>query len=338
MWRLGLFFGMLICLVQFIRTKLNIIGFCASSLWFYTLLSSLISIEFPRVFHGIYNTAFMATAGQSFAESILIPLTILSVPREWDKKFFHFFSAIVLIEIALIWLKIKGLMVAPSFDTALIALFIPFAPIWLVVLSVVTILSHHGSTAMMILGVQGLVYLQSKNKLKLGLLCLVPTLLLVAWFHSNGPMLDGGERWDTWKSFIIHWWDGTKIIQNEAGRSLELLSFGGDWISRFIGVGSGSFVWVSLITEPKKMFLQAHSELVQISIELGLFGLSLFILTILDAIKNTLNRPKILAAVLGCVACSLTYHPLRWFQTSILVGFIFKQALMRGDYNEHARS
>lgn len=332
MWRLGLFYGMLICLILFIANKSKDIGWIAASLWGYVLCSALIIIEYPAVRFGIYNTAFMASAGQTFAEVLLIPMVIIKVPQERMKFIFKLFKLVIIFEIIAVWTHHNGLMIAPSFNTTLIALFIPFAGPILAITSIITILFHHGSTAMMVLLAQGLVYAYQYKRFRLPMIAIIPVIVGAAIYHSNGSMLDGSERLIVWKSLLHNWWVGASAIQlAQDGHREVLMTYGGTWLSRLFGNGPGSFLWLSLLTEPTKRFFHAHSEPVQIVLDLGIVGLTLVAATALKALKNVRGNVQLQAAIIGCVAACLTYHVLRFAPSAILIGFIFKQALKEQD-------
>lgn len=324
------------CLVGFVLQQKHRIGLIPAVLWGYVIGSALVILEMTwRVPFGQFNPAFLGTSGQTLAEAILIPTFLLSLPNRFFNKWRYVFIVVSLIEIFCVWTFGTGIMIAQSFDNSLVAMFIPFAPLWLIVTSVITILFHHGSTAMMVIAAQGLVLSFFNKRIRIIMLFLIPIIVVVAYLHSIGPMLDGTERIVVWKSLINHWWKETAITQTTPDGMVYLaLKIGGDWWTRIFGIGAGSFMFLSIILEPKRMFLSAHSEPVQILFELGMFGLFLTLATVLYAAFQVRRNPKLLSAIAGVCACSLTYHPLRWFPTALLICCIFREALLNENGHE----
>lgn len=327
LWRYGLFAVMSVCLISFITFQAKRIGWIAATFWGYILASALMTLEFPSTPFGFYTNAFIGSAGQTFAEALLIPLAVLSLPFSIFKRSWFVLEFLICLEIVSVWVIGHGVMIAPSFDTSLIAIFMPFMPGWLALISVITILAHHGSTAMMILIAQCVFFaFRSKN----GKLCaalLIPLCIAAMVFHSHGPHLDGDQRLMAWKSFLEHWWNGTAFMGSDGGKDVIMLRFGGTWVSRMFGTGAGSFTWLSLMVEPHLAFLSAHSEPVQIVFELGLVGLGLAVATFVTAIKSAWDKPCLLAMIVGIVGCGLTYHPSRFAPTAILICFVLRDAL-----------
>lgn len=311
-WRLSLFIGMALFSLYFVSMHIKKIGFIFSALWAYVLLNALYLFEYPSVPYGDVNTAFMATAGQTFSECLLIPLVMIYMPKKHSEFLYRFYCLIISAEILLVWIRGYGIMLAPSFDTALIALFIPFAPVFLAIVSLITILTHHGSTALMILIAQFFPIALKNKRARIGMAIIVPALIAVAYFHTNTTWFDGLERINAYKRFMGFWWNQ-------------------GWIPRLIGTGPGSFIWLSLLIDNFKppMFLQMHSDWLQVTFELGLIGLLLIIATFLMAVKNAWENPRVLSALFGCAGFACTYHPLRFMPTMILVAYIFRYAIKK---------
>jgi len=280
------------------------LGFFVSVFWAYVLISALYILEYPAVPYGQLNIAFMASAGQTLAECIIIPFCIMNLSK---RTFISIFNVFICIELFLLWKNGYGLMVAPSFDTAVIACFMPFMWFILMPIALITILTHHGSTAIVILIAQIVAYTLKKKPI---LLLAVPVLIGSAYLHTKGKFFDSMERIHTWQFFMQKWWaEGWKI--------------------RLFGFHPGSFMWISLLLnrDPTYIYLQLHNDWLQILFELGFIGLGLAIGVFVSAVVKVWNDPKLLAAVFGCGAFACTYHPLRFFPSMVLVTFIFWNAL-----------
>jgi len=209
LWRYGMFFGVLFCVATIIFSRSKQIGWIACTTWFYVLCSAIATIEYPVIRFGVFNTGFMATAGQTALEVLVIPLAVLSLPRILFNKSIEWMTWLILTDLIAVWIFGTGIMIAPSFDLALIAMFLPFAPIWLVILSGVTILTHHASTAVMIMVAQCMVFAMSYKRLRPIVFAVIPVAIASAFYHARGPNLDGNERVTVWKSMMSHWWRGT---------------------------------------------------------------------------------------------------------------------------------
>ncbi len=99
---------------------------------------------------------------------------------------------------------------------------------------------------------------------------------------------------------------------------------------RIAGVGPGSFMWCSLLIDKFKepMFLQMHSDWLQLAFEEGIVGILLVIATVLIAVKRALSNKRVLMGIAGASVFALTYHPLRFFPSAIMLALIFSEALV----------
>lgn len=315
-WRLGLFVGMALCLIYFLSTYIKKIGYIYTAFWGYVLLSALYLVEFPSTPYGNVNMAFMATAGQTLFEVLLIPIVMIGLTRYKLHILGILLSSLILVEFLFVNINGYGAMLSPSFDTSLLALAVPIAPFWLSALIILTIVTHHGSTAILILLAQLLALAIKNKKARYVLLAAIPAALTVAYFHSVSPMFDSAERINAYKKFMSFWWSQDLMV-------------------KLTGSGTGSFVWLSMMIDNFKppMWLQMHSDWLQITFELGLIGLLLAVASVGQAIKNSWNHPKHLAAIFGCVAFAVTYHPLRFAPSMIMIAFIFTLSLKSKSHN-----
>ena len=314
LWRFGLFFGMLGCILFFINFYRKQIGWIPSITWGYVLIWCLIRIEWPSFPFGGYNTAFVASAGQTFAEVLVIPAVFVALREKELKRFFYFLNGFMLLESAMVCIFGYGFMVGPSFDTALLAAFLPLASPAVRLISMAVILTHHGSTAILIIIAQQIAFYIKKEKKTCADLCVrlagSAALIAIAYFHHHGPWFDGMERIQAYKRFMGFWWSR-------------------DISTNLFGTGPGSFIWLSMMIDKFKdpVFLQMHSDWLQVTFELGIIGVSLLILLALKTAKDSWSKPRILASSFGCVAFMFTYHPLRFMPSMIVFSFIFSLSI-----------
>lgn len=321
-WRMSIYVGLTICAFFLLSQYLKRIGIALSLLWLQVVAFSLIMVSAPGSHFGQYQVAFSATAGDTLATALLLPLTILSIPERYLSRAMLIIPAFAIIENLMIWVSGSGLMLAPSFDTSLIAMALPFSPWWLKIASLGTIISRHGSTAILIVLAQ-IFALGLKNKrLRWWLLGSVPILIAAAW-RQSGHLFDGAERLRAYDRFMTMWWnqEWLKVIPAAEAHSV--------WFDRLFGTGPGSFVWLSLCFDKfqEPMFIQMHSDWLQITFELGIIGLALVIAVFVKTTKAAWNNPSSLCGIFGVAAFMLTYHPMRFFPTMICMALILRKNL-----------
>ena len=311
-WRLEFFFVLLTAFFTFIFPYRHRIGNAAIALWSFALLMALFLSEYPTIHFGQYERLFQVTSSWNVIEVFTIPLLALSFSRYTRWRVWSVLPFLLLFEIACVWLHREGLLVASSFSLAMIALVLPLMPNWFKIVALATIVTHHGSTALVILAAQILAGAALNRKYRKYLLVL-PILVLLSRYHQFRPHFDSAERLGIYKEFMSAWW--SELVTRNP------LVF-------FLGTGPGTFFWISLMrndfAEPQWWWL--HSDFLQILFELGAIGFTLSLLTVWAAIKRNLDDSRMVSAIVGIVAFSLTYHPLRWAPTAFLVCLIFASA------------
>jgi hypothetical protein len=305
MWHISIFVGLCLCVLFPMRRFQWEVSF----LWAYVLISALYILEFPSLPFAPYTLAFQATAGQTLAEVLIIPLFAILISDSTVVQIINAFKWIIMYEIMRVWIQKDGLLIAPSFDTALIALYLPFAGLWLKIASIATIATHHGSTALVIILAQlAALSLKERGYLK-WLFAAIPALATAAYIHHHGPWLDGIERIDKWKKYMNVWLQNPRFIA--------------------LGSGPGTFMWIGLLIDEFKppLFLAMHNDWLQMLFEIGIIGTLLVIMVIRKTIINCWEDTRVLCAVFGCIAFAATYHPLRFFPSAFLIALIFRLAL-----------
>lgn len=308
-WRIGIFFGLASIVVGLIWRHLrNVEGLLLT----YVLISALYILEYPALPFGDLNTAFQATAGQVLAEVVLITMGAIVFQRQAFKILPYF----VAFETLCIWANRDGLLTAYTFATAFLAATLPFLPLWLSAAVIITVLFHHGSTALMVLGAQLFALVLVKRRFRPWAPLLFGVLAYSAYLHHG---LAGYARITKYQQFMTFWASQWK------------------WI--WLGVGPGSFMWTSLILEKFKgdIYLQMHSDWLQITFELGLIGLVLTLAVWVKNIYHSWDNPRILAALFGCGAFGLTYYPLRFFPTAFFVAMVIARANKNRRYVKPSR-
>lgn len=309
-WHSSIFFGLISGLI-FLCTNLNLIPWIAKALFLYVSAFALFILEFPAWIFGSYNTAFQATSGQALAEILIISVMAIAVPFRVIKKIL---PVVVIGTIVCVWMNWDGLMIAPSFNTALIALALPFVTPWLWIPSIITIATHHGSTAMLIVIFQLSTFALKNRRFFKYFLGSAVVFAGLMKFHSSSSMLDGGERIAKWTSYMSIW--------------------SSEWLTTVFGVGPGTFMWMSIEKDAYRppLFLMMHSDWLQITFEWGLIGLGLTIGSFFVAVRRSWNNPPLLCGLFGLAAFMMTYHPWRFFPSAFLAAVIVAQAFKLGPH------
>jgi hypothetical protein len=309
-WQISYFIGVALILVGWLRhlKPREALPLPAKLLWGYVLLSALFIIEWPAPHFMQYTAAYSRTAAQAFIEVLFIPVGAIL----FNQQIKRLIPWAVALSLACVWFHWTGLLRAPSFHSSFAALAVPFLPMWMWPVVGITALTHHGSTALMIMAVQGAVIGWSYRHVKWvkpGMAVLLLACGAAAWIHS-GAMFDGGERLMKWRQFMTFWAQEKKW-----------------WV---LGVGPGSFMWTSLMLDkfkPNDLFLQMHNDWLQIVFENGLVGLGLVLWTLLAAVKRVWGNPWLLASLAGLAVFGLTYYPLRFAPTALLTAWIMVRCL-----------
>ncbi len=324
LWRISIFFGLILLIFMLAWKYRSTLGGPVVALWGYALTRAIYYLEFPTFPFGDYNVAFISTAGQNFCEAFAIPLGVilLGVERIWLWSWFRW---VIAIEILLVWIGQPGLMTVPragSLDLALIAMFVPFLPWWLAAVAAVTIVTHHGATAQSVLAVQTVVYIFAYVRRRQAIFLSsisVLGLTAAAYVHTRGASpFDSYGRITLWTRAMNFWIHGS-LTQHDTVST--------KWI--LLGVGPGSFMWTSFLMDNFRgeVFPWLHSEWLQIPWELGVVALVLVSWVLALAVIRAWECPQTLAAVLGCAVCALSYHPLRYFPSALLVALVMHRAL-----------
>lgn len=274
-------------------------------LWAYSVLYATILLEFPLPFYGVWTSGFLSLTGMTILELLTVPFFVLHTSTD---KILKVFKWLIWIDIVLVWFHISGLQLAPSFDTALIALYLPFAGPWLAWVSLLTILTHHGTTAYLML--LGYVLVISRRRWEYNIVFWValPAIAGLAYLQQNSPWFDSSER-------LEHW-----------ARAVEFTL-----PSKFFvvcGVGPGSFTWSSGLMNNfiAPFFIDLHNDWLQIYFELGLVGLGLSLWGAVATFWRVRHSLMLCEAVVGLAIFMATYHPFRHFPSLILSLTIIKLA------------
>ena len=317
-WRICIFFGLSVSLLFYLKPYLHKVY---GILWAYVLVYALYLFEFPSTPFGKYNTTFQATTEQNFTEILIMPLLFLSLKKNQINYLLDKFKWIIFIECVLILFGYSTytLLNTPSFDLAMIALYLPFAPLWLILLSLLTIVTHHGGTALSILGMQLFIILMKSKSKRIKTFIGFSSLAIfgLSYFLQRDPwgevvpLFHASERLAVYQKYMTFWWEKPRQI--------------------ILGFGPGSFMWLSMLIDNFKapIYFHMHSDWLQCLFELGVLGFLLIIIFYLQLVKKVFFFFLLLPAILGVGLFAATYHPFRFFPSAFLCGLIIVKILRR---------
>jgi hypothetical protein len=278
--------------------------------WCYFIAYGLFILEWPSLCFGGFTPAYQAQAGQALIEGILIPLGAIF----WFDQIKKIIPVFTIIACLSVWFDRSGFLNAPSFNSAFAVLAMYYCPVAVQWLIIATIFTHHGTTAiLMVLGMTAPALFWSKHSQRSASryvftgLFIASVLSLILLHH--GPWMDGMDRIEHWKRYFAFW------AKEPA------------WIA--IGVGPGSFIWTAMLLDHFKgaLFLQMHSDWLQILFELGVVGLIGALTCYFIALKKAMGNHALFGQLVALGIFGLTYHPLRYFPTAFLSAMVVVQAL-----------
>lgn len=300
------------------RQELKNVPPIARVFWLYFSILCIVTLEFPNTYFGPYTPYVQSTAGQAFAEVTLICSAAYAL-RRWIAVVMPF---VALFSAVCVWFNWSGFFHAPSFNMAFAATCLPlividpnkvsFAKVAAWVFICGTALTHHGTTALLILVSHHVVAaFKDKKYYSLGVMA------FLAWISAkvfHGPFDSGHERLVKWGEYMTPW-------------SQE------SWDKIVFGIGPGSFMWYSILKNKYQtgIYLQMHNEFLQILWENGVVGFGLALAVCYKAIRRVREDAVLLQGVAGCIVFSLTYCPLRYFPSALLIAYFFTLALIPED-------
>lgn len=306
------FFAISLTAVMWVFKWNKFLSFPAQLLWGYVLVWGLYLLEYPAPHFAPFTASFQSQAGQVVAECVFIPLLVM-MNFKLIGRLIPYAAAFAC---AATWLNMPGFLNAPSFNSAFAAASFMLTPWWVKPIIAVTVIAHHGSTAMAILGVQVFAYTLFDKKLWPVTALILAMLGAAAWAKS-GALFDGGDRLTHWHTYMSFWAKEPR------------------WV--VLGVGPGTFTYMAAMLDQFKapLYLQMHSDWLQILWELGAVGFGLAVWVFTDAVKRAWKEPDLLTSILGVGVFALTYHPLRYLPSALLTAWIFVRAVV--NYKANSR-
>lgn len=297
----------------------------AKLLWLYLVARVLWIIEFPIIHYGYETLAFQADAGQNLAEVLLLPLLFGVMGGNVADKLWRALPWVMVAQLACVWLKWKGLLISPSFNLALVALFLPLAPNWLWFLALPTILSQHAATAQVIVAVHCVVLGWRMLPRKLFVpLCVAAAAggFFFVWLHSHNEFFDMDGRFARWSldgKYMRAW-----LYADHTGKT-EVLH----WGRLLLGMGPSSFMRISLAIDnykhPSVLFL--HNEFLQIPWEAGLVALALALWVYAVAVRQEWKNARAISVLVALIPMCITWHPFRMAGSAFMVAMLLDRAL-----------
>jgi hypothetical protein len=306
-WRQTNLWGMALLIILFCYRVRGIAGPVLTFTWGYFLINCFFIFQNPNTNFKEIGMALDQTSGQAFSQLLLMPLAVFIIPMRYFKKWKVAFSVFGLINAALLFFKGYGFMNASSFDAGMVAALLPLIGPWLVfpyLVAVVT--SGHMATALVVIVAQTGAYALKVKKLRgpLFLLCII--ILIAGYFLPGAHGYDSSGRVVAWTRFF-NWW-----VLNA---------------NYIFGTGVGTFQWIGPYIDGMKgeIFLQMHNDWLQILFEGGAVGLCLAVASYIYLLIKSWNRILLFCAVVGLGVFALTYHPFRFFPSSLFIVCLIRE-------------
>jgi hypothetical protein len=129
----------------------------------------------------------------------------------------------------------------------------------------------------------------------------------VSFLLQGSELFNDSGRIIAWKNYI-KWWSSEANILFGTGVSTF------DSICSFIDNGTGTiFVW-------------AHNDYLQLLIDGGIIGVSLFAVYYLSILFKVRNNPVLFSCLAGFGACGLTYSPMHFVASQVIVCYLLIKA------------
>lgn len=305
-WGIGVF-GVVLIFTLLVCIRIPNLPLPGRLLLFYVLTYSQIICIYPKDYFSIFNKAFMTTAAQVFIQTLAIAaIPALTPKRVKPLLLMPLFTVIFFYELVCIWSGSFGLMAAQSFDLGLLALFFPFVGWSGKLLIGLTCVTHHGSTAILMVLAQLLILCMADKRLRVVFLVAIPIMLASVFYHRaeiNPLEYFGGQGRVTEYTWAMRWW----TAQN--------------WKVLLFGTGPGSFIWLSYVHKPDVWFFNMHNDWLQTLFELGVVGVGLLVAFFVTLVKQS-RGPRHLASLFAMSIFCGFYHPFRFAPTALFMAFV----------------
>ncbi len=319
MWAITNWLGLLVLAPVVVLQYRKRIGTPLTVLWIFCLWNSIKAFQTPwpvEIFFTdsansqIHMMSYIhATTASACVQMLILPIGILSIPREWFAYWRAVFVALACVDCLLVAFQGYGLFKASSFDMAFIFSVVPLLPLILVPAVATLLTGPRMITALMIFVSHALSYGVVKRRLSV-VLTIALGVCLTPWiFHylTRAGRLDAG-RFEAWARFM-EWWR----------LSADPLT----------GTGFGSFNWIGPSIDHLKnpVFFHMHSDWLQVLFEGGAIGLMLAVWSFVWLAQRSFKRPELFATLIGLGVFGLTYHPLRYFISAAFILCVIREIL-----------
>jgi hypothetical protein len=313
-WRITIFFGMLIMVTLFCFQPqyYKRVGWPLTITWWYFLFRGAMVFLNPWSEYPTIAVNLDQSAGQAFAQLLLIPLAVFGLDKFYFKWWTYLAAAFGIVNGIVLTYQGYAIMNANSFDSAMLAAMVPVVPFWIAVLFLGFIgLSARAGTALVVLFSQ--VFSAGARKMTLKeLLCGAPVLAVTMLMLPNSHYFSGDTRLAAWGRFLPWWYENAP------------------WP---FGSGTGTFLWLGPLIDNwgkgfnGEVFLQMHCDWLQVMFEGGVIGLILVAVSYLDLLVRSWSRIRFFAALVGVGFFALTYHPLRFFPSEVFIACLIREII-----------
>lgn len=216
-----------------------------------------------------------------------------------------------------LWFIGNGLENGYTFSSAAIVCALPFMPIILWPFILLTAIKFAGATTVGCVGVIGLslywtpiVKWLNKNKemwlAAIGFPILV--ILVINEVLPGGGLTSSNGRMPAWKAFMEIWWEN---------------------MPHWFGTGVGSWEWIGpfLPNPTNTAFPWVHNDFLQMLFEGGIVGCVLLVIATGWVLWKVRYHTKARSAALGMFICMMTYYPIHFVSSFLILILICKYAI-----------
>lgn len=322
------YLGLTVAASLFILLHASKVGLPLMALWCWCLLSSLVPSFAPWSTADWIPQILISRTAISSAQAafllVLLPILALRAPYKWFKIAINIWAVA---ECIMLILTQHGLEMGVTFSSALLVIAIPLLFPGLLILVIPVVIGYTGATTLGVAGIMFLSYVgpviweafensilwgRGHFQWALGWITLFVIGAVTDPFQWHERLLheitDSNGRVPAWQAFLDTWWNH---------------------FPHWSGTGNGTWEWIGpyIKNSTDQSFIWVHNDYLQMLMENGYIGFTLFVIATLFVLRWVWRFPKERSMALGLVVCMMTYFPLHWVIGQVLLLFVTKKAL-----------
>lgn len=292
------------------------IGWPLQALWAYCLWNAVATFQNPWAHDYMFTFTdgqrismmnnYLGTSASACVQMLVLPIGVMSIPRRYFIWWDRVFLAIAVVDLILVATLGYGFFKVSSLDMAFVVAVLPACPYLGAGVIGAALTGPRMGTAVMIFIGQALSYCLAMRRW----IYVVPALLGIAALPFAGHFMSSAHpdagRIEAWTRFM-EWWGAN--------------------VNHYFGSGIGTFLWIGPAIDHLKepLFMQMHNDWLQILFEMGYVGWFLVWMAFTYLLMSCFKRPNLFAMLIGMAVFGVTYHPLRYFLSALLLLCIVRE-------------